>query len=348
MAHLRRSPHRLYVMMNPVLPLVPANSPSVCLARFMYLNFSGVLCPTGGPPAGGNSAAPGECYYYVNFSRYKIGIMLHLAGVLPASLLAVVQFTPLIRKRWILVHRITGYAALLLYTVGLIGALMIARRAFGGGMEVQVWVGFVGIGVLVCFAISYANIKRLQIEQHRAWMLRGWFYAGAIITTRLIMVIATQIISDKGYYAVWPCAKIEATLQNKANWLDAYLSCASYANGTNLDQVSAVAASFGRGGAPNAGAALNLNFGMALWLALAIHAVGVESYLQLTPKEAQRLRQVSYQRQLEAGMKNPGSAGLTADRLGDAEKWVPEAARKDSDCTSTPTASTHDHYMGTT
>lgn len=32
---------------------------------------------------------------------------------------------------------------------------------------------------------------------------------------------------------------------------------------------------------------------------------------------------MSYQRQLEAGMRNPGSAGLTADRLGDSEKWKP-------------------------
>lgn len=57
----------------------------------MYLNFSQNFCPHGGPSEGGNSAAPGECYYYLNFSRYKIGILLHLAGVLPASLLAVVQ-----------------------------------------------------------------------------------------------------------------------------------------------------------------------------------------------------------------------------------------------------------------
>ncbi len=46
--------------------------------------------------------------------------------------------------------------------------------------------------------------------------------------------------------------------------------------------------------------------------------------LRLTPKETERLRNVSYQRQLEAGMRNPGSAGLTVDRFGDADKWVPK------------------------
>ena len=50
--------------------------------------------------------------------------------------------------------------------------------------------------------------------------------------------------------------------------------------------------------------------------------------LHLTPAEHERLRNVSYQKQLEAGMKNPGSAGLTTDRLGDAEPWVPAALKR--------------------
>lgn len=47
------------------------------------------------------------------------------------------------------------------------------------------------------------------------------------------------------------------------------------------------------------------------------------SQLRLTPVEAERLRKISYQKQLEAGMRHPGRAGLTSDRLGDAEKWYP-------------------------
>lgn len=295
----------------------------------MYLNYSTHFCPTNGQGAGGNSAAPGECYWYDHFSQYKIGILLHLAGILPASLLAVSQFTPFIRHRWILIHRISGYAAILLYTVGLVGALMIARHAFGGGLDVQVWIGFVGIGVLACFVISYINIKRLQIEQHRAWMLRGWFYAGSIITNRFIMIISAQIISNQDYYTVWSCAKINDTLQGQS-LLELFPGCSSYVDGTNLGQVTAVKADF-NASAVGAGAALNVNFGMALWLAFALHAFGVETYLHLTPREAQRLRQVSYLRQVEAGFKNPGSAGLTADRLGDAEKWTNEAPKKHID-----------------
>ncbi|KAJ4985743.1 hypothetical protein SVAN01_08739 [Stagonosporopsis vannaccii] len=286
------------------------------LARLMYLNFNGHFCPQ--ISAGGNSAAPGECYYYMTFNRDKVGIMLHLAGILPASLLACVQFTPFVRHRWIPIHRISGYLTLLLYIMSLVGALLIAHMAFGGGLDVRSWVGFVGIGVLICFVLAIFNVKRLQIEQHRAWMLRGWLYAGSIITSRFILIIGAMIVSNKSHYMVWPCAKIAHTIGHDIDFVSAYPACASYSDGSNPNQVSAVFADMDGTSAANAGAALDLNFGMALWLAFAIHALGVEVYLQLTPKEAERLRRVSYTRQLEAGMRNPGSAGLTADRIGDA------------------------------
>ena len=70
-------------------------------------------------------------------------------------------------------------------------------------------------------------------------------------------------------------------------------------------------------------ASLGLCFGTAGWLALAMHAIGVEIYLRLTPREGNRLRNVSYQRQMEAGFRHPGSAGLTSDRWGDADVWQP-------------------------
>lgn len=155
--------------------VILVNTTKVSLARFMYLNFNGVLCPSSGP-SGGNSAAPGECYWYTNFTWYKVGIILHLAGILPASLLAVLQFTPVIRHRAIIFHRVSGWLAMLLWIVSTVGALMLARRAFNGSLETQAWVGSVGFGSTVCFVLAVWNIKRLQIEQHRAWMLRGWFY----------------------------------------------------------------------------------------------------------------------------------------------------------------------------
>ena len=58
-----------------------------------------------------------------------------------------------------------------------------------------------------------------------------------------------------------------------------------------------------------------------------MHVIGVEIYLKLTPREGERLRILSYDRQLAAGFKNPGSAGLVAERWGDAAPWVPPQQR---------------------
>jgi hypothetical protein len=102
--------------------------------------------------------------------------LLHLSCIFVSGLLVIIQFIPVVRHKWIIVHRLNGYLVLLLFTLSTAGALMIARHAFGGGLDTQAAVGILSIGCIGSFIISYINIKRLQIEQHRAWMLRGWFY----------------------------------------------------------------------------------------------------------------------------------------------------------------------------
>ncbi|KAF2874236.1 hypothetical protein BDV95DRAFT_626998 [Massariosphaeria phaeospora] len=302
------------------------------LARFMYLNFN-QFCPPS-RISNGNNAAPGECYYYTNFNQYKIGILLHLGGVLPSGLLAVLQFTPAIRQRFVLFHRINGYAVLLLFLLSTVGALMIARHAFGGGLDVQALVGTLAIMCTVSFVLSYINVKRLQIEQHRAWMLRGWFYAGSIITSRFIFILAALIVSKLGgYYTARSCAQLAYIHKTAAETLAHYPACEVFFNGSNLDAQATVKATMTGGSASEVGAVLGMSFGMGLWVSLALHAIGIEIYLHLTPREAERLRNVSYQRQLEAGMQNPGSAGLVVDRFGDCEPWVSQA-KKESDAAS--------------
>ena len=64
------------------------------------------------------------------------------------------QFVPAIRHRLMIFHRINGYVIILLTLVANAGALMIARRAFGGRIETQVGVGVLVIlstlGIAVC------------------------------------------------------------------------------------------------------------------------------------------------------------------------------------------------------
>jgi len=145
------------------------------LSRFPMLDFYGKFC--GGPKEGGPfHAAPGECWYYLRGNHETVGIIMHLAGVIPGSFLAFFQFVPIIRHKLILFHRVNGYVVLLLSLVGTVGALMITRHAFGGGLATQVGLGLLGIMFTFSLLLAYINVKLLQIEQHRAWMLRAWVY----------------------------------------------------------------------------------------------------------------------------------------------------------------------------
>ena len=283
------------------------------LARIPYMNIAG-----SSSSSFKNSSSPGEWYHYRN-GHYRIGITMHLGAIIPAGILMVFQFVPVLRYKFLTFHRVNGYIIILLVFIGNAGGLMIARRAFGGGLDTQSVVGVLVILSTVSIFMGYYNIKKLQIEQHRAWMLRAMFYLGTIITTRIIMILSALIISSIGsYYQIQTCGQVSFIHESiqKANEL--YPECINATENTNI----IVHAQFGSQ-AEQIGASLGLGFGMSIWLSLLLHAVGVEIYLNLTPREAERLRRVSYERQLEAGFKNPGSAGLTVDRWGDAESWTP-------------------------
>lgn len=133
---------------------------------------------------------------------------------------------------------------------------------------------------------------------------------------RIIMILAAMIISRIGnYYIAMPCEQIASMGGDPT----IYPNCAADTHG----QTAVVANIVNPTAVEQVAASLQTSFGMAGWLAFLMHAVGVEIYLALTPAEGERLRQVSYERQLERGFLHPGSAGLTSDRLGDAEEWKP-------------------------
>ena len=287
------------------------------LARLSYLNISGKESSSFA-----SGASPGEWYSYRK-DHYRVGITLHLSACLPAGLLMVWQFVPAIRHKFLLFHRINGYAVILLTFISNVGALMICRVAFGGGLDTQSGVGLLVVVTNTSICMAYYNIKRLQIDQHRAWMLRFVFYMGTIITLRIIMIISAVIITTfGGYYQVSNCEKVLFINDGDAMKVNSlYPQCANRTSSENPEIV--VEADLFGGSGEGAGASLGLSFGMAMWLAIFLHGVGVEIYLNLTSAEGERLRNVSYERQLEAGYQHPGSAGLTSDRWGDVSAWRP-------------------------
>lgn len=111
-------------------------------------------------------------------------MMMHLVTIIPSCILAFFQFIPIIRHKLILLHRINGYLVILLSLAGTAGALMITRHAFGGGLDTQTGLGLLNIMFVSSIVMVYMNIKRLQIEEHRARMLRAWFYVSPILNRR--------------------------------------------------------------------------------------------------------------------------------------------------------------------
>ncbi|KAL8951558.1 MAG: hypothetical protein Q9222_002468 [Ikaeria aurantiellina] len=294
------------------------------LARLSYLNISG-----NASSSFANSSSPGE-WYWSSKGVYRVGITIHLATILPAGLLMIWQFVPVIRHKFLIVHRINGYLVVILVLISNVGAVMIVRRAFGGTLATQAGTGVLAIISTISICLAYYNIKRLQIDQHRAWILRAMFYLGTIVTLRIIMILSALIASSmSGYYITMTCGEIFSIYDTRQEALDLYAQCGE--PGSTLDTRVIVQATFGNGQAEQIAASLRISFGMAMWMALFLHAVGVEIYLSLTPRESNRLRQVSYERQMEKGYMPFGSAGLTSDRWGDAEPWKPSKQEPTAD-----------------
>ncbi|OJD32059.1 uncharacterized protein BKCO1_4100012 [Diplodia corticola] len=288
------------------------------LSRLQFYSFDGIFAA--------NTVPGGMAAYHAG--KYRIGLILHLAACLPSGLLLVLQFVPAVRHRWLTFHRINGYVVFLLVLVSNAGAcIVLGRRESGTRVDAQSAEAAMVLMTSVSMAAAYWNVKRLQIDQHRAWMLRTMFYYGVIITDRVIAQIAAIIISAYGgYYTVWSCRKMEYTYAQfgMQTLAQDYPGCFS-GNGTMLDPRAhvVVEAIHDASRPPNLGASITIPFGTSLWMALVLHIIGVEMYLSLTPRESARLRQVSYEKQCEAGFRNPGYGGWTVDRWGDAEKWRP-------------------------
>ncbi|KAG7423980.1 hypothetical protein Forpi1262_v014959 [Fusarium oxysporum f. sp. raphani] len=187
----------------------------------------------------------------------------------------------------------------------------------------QTVTGAASILFVTCMLLAYINIKKLQLEQHRAWMIRGWIIAAHVVTMRLIGIIMAQITSRMDpYYTTTPCAVLDSMFYHNKPVVEAlYPDCIGFYTGETPDQRVIIKGTSGER-PDEIAASLNSAFGASAWLALLIHIIAVELYLRLTSAESERLRKVSYRWQQNAGMKDPGNAGLTAQRLGDAEPWA--------------------------
>ncbi|KAF2014372.1 hypothetical protein BU24DRAFT_433772 [Aaosphaeria arxii CBS 175.79] len=289
------------------------------LARVQYLDIDGIFR---------EESIPGEYYWYQSGFR-RVGIIMHLVGVLFGGMFAFLQFTPIIRHKALWFHRISGYLAILLLLAGNAGVYMIIDHSIGGVPAMRLFFGILGAMTTIGLLLAYVNIKRLQIDQHRAWMIRTWAWAGCIISLRLILDAATEVAHryDITLHTPIRCDEIffmylnNAGIPNEQNPTGKiYEQCGDNASTNPLEILISTEA----GGPESAAALLRPMFLMSAYLAITIHALLAELYLWLTPAEHYRLRIVSYQKQVEKGLRKRGSpkeAGLGSTRFGDAPEW---------------------------
>lgn len=94
------------------------------------------------------------------------------------------------------------------------------------------------------------------------------------------MIISAQILTSLGdFYSLQPCAKLLDVAGSAAQLLEEYPVCTAFTEG-GASTYAVVRVNFG-GTASELMAAMNESFGMAGWLALAMHAFGVEVYVCL-------------------------------------------------------------------
>lgn len=289
-----------------------------CASRAMYLDFDGKYKNT--------KWVTGD-WEFQQSGRWRVGMLMHLACVVPIGFLLPWQFLPVIRRKAILFHRLNGYLLMTLLVVGNVGGLMICDKSLGGSLDVRMMIGYLAIVTTGSLIMAYINIKRLQIDQHRAWMLRAWFYAFIPITQRLIQLAMVDIITEKHQlYVPMACHTVEHILSLIQPGLSTmfYPQCEG-----NPDMKVAVLGNAHPQPTPEGiprlheiGASIHLTFSSTIVLSFLIHAFGVEVYLRLTQAEANRLKRVSYERQLAKGWIHPGDASwLTSETWGDMDEF---------------------------
>ncbi|KAG8947227.1 hypothetical protein FRC00_009239, partial [Tulasnella sp. 408] len=222
-------------------------------------------------------------WFWYRQKLYKPNIFIHIYLSIIAGFMAVFQFIPAIRRRKMILHRLNGYMTLILLIPGTIAGGIVGRRAFGGSPSTQsayYTATFLTVGAALT---GYSKVR--ETRKHRKWMLRAVTYVSSVITTRVVEIIAREIISAAGgYYELWSCSELEFLQQNGQgvpNFAASYPICAASPARNSFSPVPPPFAPVlvkMRSYPASYGSAVRATFGMALWVSLVIHVLGIEVY----------------------------------------------------------------------
>ncbi|KAI3612079.1 hypothetical protein WG66_016170 [Moniliophthora roreri] len=240
-----------------------------CLARSLLMN----------PGKMRSMTTPGE-FFWFNIQLFRINYILHIYLTVLGGIFVGIQFLPMIRRKYVLLHRLNGYFVIITLVVGNIGGAIVARRSFGGEINAQSAYYILGIMTIVPLLIGLFFARR-NTRLHRKWMLRAVVYFATVISGKLIILAANRIITNIGsFYSLWRCDEILFVLRSVEQLVEQFPECSTSGN-TLLDPSFHVAvhASLNEGELGYASAS-RVTHGMALWIAALIHAIGIEAYLR--------------------------------------------------------------------
>ncbi|HEY4381638.1 MAG TPA: DUF2306 domain-containing protein [Acidobacteriaceae bacterium] len=122
--------------------------------------------------------------HYAQYWPNRWWLVAHVGGGSLALILGPFQFSTMLRKRFVQVHRWMGRLYLAGILVGSVGAiymgLWVSRlRAFGIALE------FLALAWLVTSGMAYLAVMRRQFAVHREWMIRSYVVTFGFVLFRL-------------------------------------------------------------------------------------------------------------------------------------------------------------------
>ncbi|CAG8974959.1 hypothetical protein HYALB_00007636 [Hymenoscyphus albidus] len=255
---------------------------------------------------------PGEEYWYGREEDWgmKVAIHVHLLCVIPAGMLLPLQFLPVMRKKYIGLHRYSGRLLFVLLIVGNITALRLGPKSVGGTIDTQSLIIVVAIGSTISIFKSWSAIRGLRIDLHRVWAMRTWALIGSILTLRIMLyplIIGILVLSPNQYHVAKSCAEIiflyPPHFTNSTAFSDLYQRYPLCRGGNAMEETFvAVTVTMNRERPEEMAAMFHATFGAAFWLGLAINMLACEIYLHATRDEDEGLKKVSMSKRKALGL----------------------------------------------
>jgi hypothetical protein len=124
---------------------------------------------------------------------YRGSFYTHITFGGIALLIGWLQFSKKIRAKKLNLHRTIGKAYMVAVALSGIGGVIIAMSA-NGGPVCMVGFGLLAVTWLYTDLQGYRTIRKLRIEQHRAWMIRNYSLTFAAVTLRIYLPLATAVM----------------------------------------------------------------------------------------------------------------------------------------------------------